>query len=69
MGPIKRTPLGKGGNLKESESVWVLLIIDFYKVRETNNVENVGYKSIQFPFKSNFWEEMSQNFKEASRWA
>jgi hypothetical protein len=38
-------------------------------VRETNNVENVGYKSIQFPFKSNFWEEMSQNFKEASRWA
>ncbi len=25
----KRTPSGKGGNLKESESVWVLLIIDF----------------------------------------
>ncbi len=27
----KRTPSGKGGNLKESESVWVLLIIDFLK--------------------------------------
>lgn len=65
----KRTPSGKGGNLKESESVWVLLILYLSCTPSCNIIEFLGYKSVQFLRKIMFREEMSQNFNEAFRWA
>jgi len=65
MGLKKRTPSGKGGNLKESESVWVLLIIYLSCTPSCNIIEFLGYNSVHFFEIVSFWEEMSQNFTEA----